>query len=52
MKVPKKDPMRALAKKYKVPMAEVERIWFMMGLKDFAELEKAVAVKARRAAHD
>lgn len=46
-RVRKGDPMRKLAKKYKVPMAEVERIWFMMGLKNMDELEKAVAVKAR-----
>jgi hypothetical protein len=47
MRVRKGEPMRALAKKYKVPMVEVERIWFMMGMKDMAELEKAVQVKAR-----
>ena len=47
MMIRKGDPMRALAKKYKVPMAEVERIWFMLGMKDMAELEKAVQVKAR-----
>jgi hypothetical protein len=45
----KKDPMRAMAKKYGVPMVEVERIWFMMGLKDMGELEKLVAVKVRNA---
>lgn len=47
MRVPKGDPMRTLARKYKMPMAEVERIWFMLGMKDMAELEKAIAVKAR-----